>query len=234
MSLPTSATRTVLEALFAALGYDRLGPIYCDEGGAAFWEAHREPALRLGIEWARALASRLTRGTSFYVGAGVAELPALVVEVADLDRTVRVCSLNGEECDVINAALRTVGLQDRIAFECRDAAKIAAETTFDHLSLVSVLNDPDLYPMVSGLSYGRLPPVSLDVPRFEAERERLRGLVATLLDGLRRPGLVTTTFEEVSWLLHVASTLGLTIDAEDDAIETAIVGDPIGFLRVTD
>ena len=233
MSFPTPPTRTTLEALFTALDYDRLGPIYCDEGGAAFWEAHREPALRLGIEWARALASRLTHGTSLYVGAGVAELPALVVEVVDLERTVRVCTLNGEECDVLNEALRESGLRDRIAFECRDAAEIAATISFDHLSLVSVLNDPKLFPIVSGLSYGRLAPVSLDVPQFEAERERLRGLAGALLEALRRPGLVTTTFEEVSWLLDAASTLGLTIEAEDDAIETAIVGDPIGFLRVT-
>ena len=72
------------------------------------------------------------------------------------------------------------------------------------------------------------------MPQFEAERNRLRALVGTLLDGLRRPGLVTTTFEEVPWLLDAATTRGLTVDADDAALETAIVGDPIGFLRVTD
>lgn len=234
MSHPTSSARTILEALFAAIDYDRLGPVYCDEGGAAFWEAHREPALRLGLEWAYAVAARVTDGASLYVGAGVAELPALVVEVSDLGRTVHVCSLNEVECQVLNDALRAVGLEDRIVFECRDAAEIAPGLSFDHLSLVSVLNDPVLYPMVSGLSYGRLAPVLLDVPEFEAERNRLRGLVGTLFDGLRRPGLITTTFEEVSWLLDAASNRGLTIEADDDAIETAIVGDPIGFLCVTD
>jgi hypothetical protein len=233
MSVPTPENEALLERIFAGLDYARLGPIYCDEGGDEFWLAHRQPVLTQGVPWSRALARRLSAGASLYVGAGVAELPALVTEVVDLGRRVRVATLNEAECDVVNACLREVGIADRLVFENVDAATIVVDGGYDHLSLVSVLNDPENYPVVSGLSYGRLPPVLLDVEHFQAERSRLRELVAGLLRGLNTPGLVTTTFEEVAWLLDGAASCGLDVETEDEAIETAIVGDPVGFLRVT-
>ena len=95
MPVPTPESVALLERIFAGLDYGRLGPIYCEEGGDEFWRAHRQPAFDQGLEWARSLGGRLSSGTSLYVGAGVAELPALVTEVVDLGRTVRVATLNG-------------------------------------------------------------------------------------------------------------------------------------------
>ena len=58
--------------IFEVLDYGRLGEIYCDEGGDAFWQEHAEPARLLGVQWARSLATRVDRGgSSVYVGAGV-------------------------------------------------------------------------------------------------------------------------------------------------------------------
>ncbi len=233
MSVPTSESLELLDRIFAGLDYAGLGQIYCEEGGDEFWRAHREPALRHGIEWARALGNRLTTGTSLHVGAGVAELPILVTEVCDLRREVRVVTLNRPECEILNACLREVGLGDRLVFEHSDAADVVIDGGYDHLSLVSVFNDPETYPVVSGLSYGRLPPVLLDTQQFEAERTRIRGLVAKLLGGLSTPAWVTTTFEEVAWLMDGAESCALHIEPDAESIETAIVGDPIGFLKVT-
>lgn len=233
-----STTRQLIGRLFAALDYRVLAEIYCDEGGEAFWSAHRDPVQTLGEVWADALAARLSRaGRSLYVGAGVAELPALAMEVSELEREVVVTSVDPAECATLNDSLGAVGLRERIRFECVDGGDAArAHAGYDHLSIVSVLNDPERYPVVSGLAYGRTPPVLLDVDAFGEERTVLRRLVAAVLRGLRRPGWITTTFEEVAWLLAGGEELSLRVeaDAADAAgVETALVGDPIGFLRVT-
>ncbi|MGH8701529.1 MAG: hypothetical protein ACREVR_10215, partial [Burkholderiales bacterium] len=63
------------------MNYSSLGRIYCDEGGDAFWEDRRGPCQKLGIKLAEVLRGRLRpNGRSLYVGAGVAELPVLLME----------------------------------------------------------------------------------------------------------------------------------------------------------
>lgn len=225
----SQATQEAVTKVFSGLDYERLGALYCDEGGEAFWAAHRDPAQDLGRKWAVAVLSRVPAdGASLYVGAGVAELPVMIAESLERNRSIHACNLDAAECEILTYALHSAGLDLQV--ECRDATTV--ESPCDHVSLVSVCNDPVNYPMVSGLSYGRLPPVHLDLAAFEAERTALRSLVRSLLGNLARPGLVTTTFEEVAWLLEAASDLGVGVDADEEVIETAIVGDPIGFLRV--
>lgn len=236
--VPSPGTGRTIDALFAALDYRELGPIYCEEGGEAFWEAHRGPAIVCGRAWAAALAPRLSRGgNSLYAGAGVAELPALLTEVLDLERTVRVANLDALECASLNRSLAAVGLSGRIHFEAVDAAQVAAlagrqRSGFDHVSAVSIFDDPVRYPQVSAVTYGSVPPVLLDLEAFAQERERLRGLARALLASLCPPGVITTTGEEVAWFLEAAAACGLRLTAADDAIETAIVGDRLGFLEV--
>lgn len=236
-NLPSARTQTLLRRLFDELDYPVLGEVYCDEGAEAFWDAHREPALELGVQWARASSIRIPRGgASLYVGAGVAELAVLTTEVCDLDRRVVVANLDSVECETLNATLTRVGLGERIRFQCIDAADLIASDpglTYDHLSVVSVLNDPMTYPVVSGVAYGRIPPVLLEVAAFTQERERIASLVASVLGKLAVPGIITTTVEEVSWFLAFADKHGIEIEADDEVVSTAIVGDPLGFLRVT-
>jgi len=227
--------QSLLKRLFDELDYETLGKVYCDEGGRDFWDAHREPALNLGLRWARACARRIVPGgRSLYVGAGVAELAVLVTEVCDLDRQVHVVSLDGVECQSLNASVQAVGLSDQVHFQEVDAV-VASEpgVTYDHLSVVSVFNDPVRYPNVSGVAYGRIPPPLLDVAAFAAEREQLRELAAAVFAGLSVPGVITTTVEEVAWFLSMAADRGLTIEADEEMVPTAIVGDPLGFLRVS-
>lgn len=233
MSPPSPATLDLIERVFAALDYEALGTIYCHDAGAEFWEERRELAMGAGLQWAQALGTRLAAGRSLYVGAGVAELPALLTECQDLGREVHITSLNEPECQTLNATLGALGLSDRLVYRFSDAGEVAGDGGFDHLSLVSVLNDPEHYPTVSDMSYGRLSPVLLDLEAFEAERSRLRSLVDRLLSALEMPAWVTTTVEEVPWLLEAAAARGLLVEADDEVIETAIVGDPLGFLRLT-
>ncbi len=234
---PTAHSQALLTRLFDEIDYQALGPVYCDEGGEAFWDAHRESVLESGKHWAAACSKRISPdGVSLYVGAGVAELGVLVTEVCDLGRRVHVTNLDQVECGSLNATLAGVGLSDRICFQCVDAAELLTSDpalTYDHLSVVSVLNDPVLYPNVSGVAYGRVAPVLLDVPAFENERDKLRGLASILLAGLSLPGTITTTVEEVSWFLAAGADHDLAIEADDEMVPTALVGDPLGFLRVT-
>ena len=234
---PSVQAQSLLKRLFDALDYEALGSVYCEEGGREFWDAHRDSALNLGLRWASACAQRIVPGgCSLYVGAGVAELAVLVTEVCDLGRQVHVSSLDGVECQTLNASLHAAGLADRICYQEVDAGVLVAENpglAYDHLNAVSVFNDPVRYPHVSGVAYGRTPPPLLDLSGFAAERERLRALAAGLCAGLSTPGVITTTVEEVAWFLSAAAERGLTIEADEEMIPTAIVGDPLGFLRVS-
>lgn len=224
------ATAALVRQVVAALDGSAVGRIYCDEGGEAFWRARRQPLIDLGLQWAAELARRLPKGgQSLYVGAGVAELPAMLVEAVELRRDVVACTLRGEECEVVNSALTAIKAPLRLRHV--DARLCAAAA--DHVSLVSVLSDPETFPVVSGLTYGRLHPALVDHSAFAAEGEQVRGLLRAVLDGLRRPGWITTTVEEVPWLLAWAESAGVVASADDTMVDTAIVGDPIGFLRVS-
>ncbi len=227
-------TQLILADLFAALDYPTLGEIYCDEGGEEFWQDRRGPALELGCQWAEALATRIpSKGHSLYVGAGVAELPALVMEVVDLQRQVRIINRDARQCESLNRSLQALGLADSLQFEVAEAVQVELGQNYDHLSMVSVLNDPETYPLISGVSYGRVPPVTLDVDAFLAERALVHALVAHCLQAVALPCWLTCTFEEVPWVMYEAAQRDWQCAADDEMLEAAIVGDPIGFLHLT-
>lgn len=230
----TEATRAGSRRLFDRLDWSALGAIYCEEGGEAFWDEHREPALELGLRWAEALGPRLRAGgLSLYVGAGVAELPVLLHEVLDLDRRVIAANRRAEECAVLAAGLRAAGLDlPGLEWAPVDARERLVDGPFDHLALVSALTDPETWPLVSAVTYGRVPPVLLDLEAFARERADVAALVSELGAALDRPATITTTVDEVPWLMAWADSQGLEVDADDELIDTAIVGDPLGFLRV--
>lgn len=237
MPTPTRTTVETIDRILESLPAEQIGEIYCDEGAEVFFETMRPRIRDDGVAWASAIAGRLgsgrESGASLYVGAGLAELPTLLTEVLDLDRRVVVTNLREEECTLLNRALVRHGLRPRqLAFHPRDAADAAQDAApFSHLSMVSVLSDPDTFPMISGLTYARLPPVQLDVAKFERERTKARALLDALFAGLAPGGWITTTAEEMPWLLDRASAHGITLTPDDEMLRTAIVGDPIGFVR---
>ena len=159
-------------------------------------------------------------------------MPALVMEALDLDRPLRVVNLRVAECETLNKSLAAAGLGDRIRLTAGGVDAHLGDGPFDHVSLVSVLDDPETYPLVSAVTYGRVPPVLLDVAAFEEERNKVRRLVAQVFDAMALPCVVTSTVEEIPWIAHEAEARGLAVEADDETIETALVGDPIGFLTV--
>lgn len=220
-------TRQRIAEIFRRLDYAALGPVYCDEGGDEFWKAKRGLCRRRGSVIAAALRPKLAfGGRSLYVGAGVPEIPMLVMEVMELTRTLSAYNLRGEEVAVLNRVCSKSGLR----FERDDAGH--ARGRYDHLWLVSVLNDPERFPDLSALSYGRATPLTFNPQRFERERRIVRQLVNRVLGKLRRPGWITTTTEELQWIAEWCHRRRIPYAVQEEQYPTATVGDPICFVRL--
>ena len=221
------ATRRLVAEVYGSLDYEALGPVYCYEGGDEFWRAKRGPCARLGSRVALLLRKKLRRGgRSLYVGAGVSELPALIMETQELGRAVEPYNLRRAEVASLNRACRPIS----IAFQAVDA--VQAKGRFDHLWMVSVLNDPERFPHLSPLSYGRGDPLTLDPLKFDRERHIVRALVARCMGKLARPGLVTTTTEEVIWVAEWCHRHRVPYRVGKRYYPTALVGDPICFIQI--
>lgn len=221
------ATRRAIKEIFARLDYARLGPIYCDEGGDEFWAAKRGPCQRLGTKLAHALLPHLAPGgTSLYAGAGVAEIPPIAMETLDLGRQVVACNLRRQEVRLLNRAC--AGLP--IRFRHQDAGSV--KDRVDHLWLVSVLNDPERFPELSTLSYGRANPVTFDARKFLTQQRAVATLVDRCLSRLAVPGLVTTTVEEAVWIAEWCHRKGIRYRINRRTFASPTVGDPICLVRI--
>jgi len=219
--------RAAVAALFKRLDYTALGRIYCDEGGDAFWKAKKGLCLTLGLKLGEALRGRLRKGgRSLYVGAGVAELPVLAVETLELGRAVVAYNLRAEEAAVLNQACTDIPFQ----FIHGDAG--TADGAFDHVWMVSVLNDPERFPELSALSYSRANPATFDPAAFAKERQTVLALADRCLSKLQLPSLVTTSVEEIPWITDwcVGRKIPCVVEGRD--YPTAIVGDPVCFIRI--
>ena len=221
------ATKALIAKTFAQLDYKTLGRVYCYEGGDEFWHARRKPSQRLGIKVAEALLNKvLVGGRSLYIGAGVGELPSLLAEACERQRHVEPYNLRRLEVAALNRACRTLP----VSFRARDAA--TARGTFDHLWIVSVLNDPERFPNLSPLSYGQADPVTFNARRFQKERKIVQSIVNRCMPKLSLPGLVTTTTEEVVWIAEWCHRKKIPYLVEREQHPTALVGDPICFMRI--
>ncbi len=223
----SGSTRQAIAEVFDRLDYKRLESIYCYEGGDEFWRKKREPCRRLGSKVAEALIKKLPPGgRSLYVGAGVTELPALLTEALELQRQVEPYNLRRSEVSILNRACRSLPVR----FRAQDAS--LATGLFDHLWMVSVLNDPERFPHLSPLSYGRADPVTFDPVRFQKERRIVQFIVDRCMPKLKVPGLVTTSTEEVVWIADWCHRHKLPYRVGRKQYPTALVGDPICFIRV--
>jgi hypothetical protein len=221
------STRRVIADVFDHLDYTRLESVYCYEGGEEFWRAKREPCRRLGTKVAEILVKKLpSGGRSLYVGAGVTELPALIAEAMELQRQVEPYNLRRSEVAVLNRACRSLPVK----FKAQDASSAAG--LFDHLWIVSVLNDPERFPHLAPLSYGTADPVTFDPRQFQQQRQVVRSIVNRVMPKLSLPGLVTTSTEEVVWIADWCHRKNIRYLVEREQFPTALVGDPVCFIKV--
>lgn len=226
MQVSDSARRTITD-VFDHLDYKRLEAVYCYEGGEEFWLVKRKPCRRLGTKVADALVKKLPPGgRSLYIGAGVTELPVLIAEAIDRERYVEPYNLRRSEVAVLNQACRDLPVR----FLARDAA--SAKGQFDHLWMVSVLNDPERFPHLSPLSYGQADPVSFNPLAFQKERRIVQAIVDRCMPKLTIPGLVTTSTEEVVWIADWCHRHKIPYRVGQKQYPTALVGDPICFVWI--
>jgi hypothetical protein len=223
----SQVARRAIARMFHRLEYRTLGRVYCYEGGKEFWKAKRKRCRRLGIRIGETLLKRLKPGgRSLYVGAGVAELPVLLVESLDLQRSVFPYNLRRSEVASLNRTCREMPVR----FYDKDAR--TAKGRFDHLWIVSVLNDPERFPHVAPLSYGRADPVTFDPRLFKKERNMVQSIVDRCMPKLLLPGLVTTSTEEVVWIADWCHRKKIPYLVERRHYPTALVGDPVCFIEI--
>ncbi len=223
----SGSVRQAIAEVFDHLDYKSLESVYCYEGGDEFWRAKREPCRRLGTKVAEILVRKLSPGgRSLYVGAGVTELPALLAETLELRRQVEPYNLRRSEVTVLNRACRALPVK----FRAQDASSAAG--LFDHLWMVSVLNDPERFPHLAPLSYGRADPVTFDPVRFQKERRVVQSIVDRCMPRLQLPGLVTTSTEEIIWIADWCHRHKIPYRVERKQYPAALVGDPIRFVRI--
>lgn len=223
----SGSVRQAIAEVFDHLDYKSLESVYCYEGGDEFWRAKREPCRRLGVKVAEVLIRKLSPGgRSLYVGAGVMELPALLAEALELRRQVEPYNLRRSEVTVLNRACRSLPVK----FKTQDASSAAGR--FDHLWIVSVLNDPERFPHLAPLSYGRADAVTFDPVQFQKERRIIQSIVNRCMPKLSVTGLVTTSTEEVVWIADWCHRHKIPYRVERRQFPTALVGDPICFVRI--
>jgi hypothetical protein len=98
--------------------------------------------------------------------------------------------------------------------------------------MVSVLNDPERFPEVSALSYGRANPTTFDPIGFSGERTFVQAITKKCLNKLTKPGLVTTSVEEIPWITQWCEDRAISYRLGERDYPTAIVGDPICFIEI--
>jgi len=135
-------------------------------------------------------------------------------------------ALREDEVAVLNQACGDVPFR----FVCQDAGDV--DGTFDHVWIVSVLNDPERFPELSALSYGRANPVLFDVAAFTKEHETVVALAAHCLRKLQLPGLVTTSTEEINWITDWCLRRNISCVVEPKSYPTAAVEDPLCLIRI--
>jgi hypothetical protein len=150
----------------------------------------------------------------------------LVMETTELNRDVAVCNLRAEEATILNEACRNLPFR----WAAEDARSVTGR--FDHLWIVSTLNDPERFPELSALSYGRANPVTFDPVTFAHERATVIELIDGCLGKLEIPALVTTSVEEIPWITDWCTRRRIACVVEDEDYPTAIVEDPICFIRI--
>lgn len=224
-----------LARLEEELDWRGLGELYCYEGGEEFFPPEQVEAQRdAGLQVAAALGERLRpEGRSLYVGAAVGELVTILCESLVLEREVVAVNLEGSEGRELNRALSVVEGECGFALPRIEFQPLAAVTgLFDHGWLVSVVNDPEAFPALHDALYGRTGALATGRGDLEAERAEADRLIDDWL-GLLGPGaLLTTTDEELPLVQPRIAATGQTLELEELAILSAVVGDPIRFGRL--
>jgi hypothetical protein len=221
-----------LSELEEELDWQLLGRVYCHEGGEEFFGAEeREAQLEASLHFASDVGERLAErvpGRSLYVGAGVAELAPVLCDALLLRREVALVSLPGPEPRELNRALAAV--EERVGFALpRWSTKPLSslrQDGFDHLWMVSVLNDPEAFPALSKELYERGHPTARALGR---DRKAAGELLDAAFRRLELPCALATSEEELELVGRAARSRGLSLEVAETGRLSPIVGDVVRY-----
>ncbi len=225
--------------LESEIDWERLGGLYCWGGGGEFFGPAQVEAIReAGLLITSALAERLQSlppgaGRSLYLGAAVAELTPMLCESLVLGREIVAVSLPGDESAELNRALatteRNTGIEmPRITVDGIDRV----DGVFDHGWMVSVVNDPEAFPALHDELYQRKNELATGRGDTAIDRERATLLAQSLLERLAPEAILTTTDEELPLLTPLVEACGWKLEPAEEALLSAVVGDPLRFCRL--
>lgn len=232
MSGGPEALAAAWTALEDELDWPLLGRLHCHEGGDDFFGPEdRARLLDAGLLFADDLGAVLARGgRSLYVGASVAELVPMLVERLVLGREVlwyeRDAPVTRELARAVDVAARAT--DSTLPAPCTDPLDTVPPASCDHLWLVSVLTDPEVFPALHDALYERHgDELATGGGDLGAERAAAEALARTALARLRPPAHVSTTDEELALLRPLCPGL----EVPDRARLSAVVGDPVRLCR---
>lgn len=229
-----------LTGVMNELDWVRLGHTYCEGDGSEFFDdERRQTIVDTGLEIADAIASQLvSRGPqrSLYVGAAVAELAPILAESLVLGREVIWLNLPGEEQEELTRALGVVSTSLGVKLPAPSTAAIetVASASCDHLWLVSVLTDPDVFPALHDELYERRG-TDLATGRGDLSDDRRRAdeLGSALLKCAAKTCLLSTTEEEIEVLRPLFAPARVRVRPLSPGPLSALVADRIEFLRLS-
>ena len=225
-----------LAALEEAIDWGALGECYCHEGGESFFPPEQVEALReAGLVIAGALGEELggRAGRSLYLGAAVAELLPMLVETLVLGREVVALNLDGPEVRLLGDALERTERETGLVLPRIGTGTLeGVGGRFDHAWVVSVFNDPEAFPALHDALYGRTGDLATGRGDLSEEHRRAEALARLVEVRLEPDALLSITDEELPIWRPVLAGAGRGMRASEGALLTAIVGDPLRFLRL--
>ncbi len=238
--------RAAATAALDALDPVAIGRAYFEDPRGRFTPRQMRRFLDAGLEAAHVLAAarRTARiparsGTTLLVGIGIAEIPVALAE-ARLGRRVLGWTKRGGEAAALGAALRA---GTRVLCGCgrhasaprvlaADAGRAPLPRGVSHLSLVSVVNDPEEFPALHDFYYHRAEPRTFSGRRFDADRRRARDLVARCLGALAPRALVTASDDAFPWIEEWAAAAGAGVEILEPRWSAPATTDPVRLLVV--
>jgi hypothetical protein len=228
-----------LGTLEQELDWGLLGQLQCHEGGENFFSPDQIAANReAGLLIAGALGEHLmTREDgphrSLYVGPAVGELVPILMEHFVLGREVTLVNQENAETAELNRGFEAVEAHGIRMPRIQTCELESIEGEFDHGWLVSVLNDPDAFPALHDELYGRTGELATGKGSLPEELSAATSLATSLLGKLAKNSLLSTTDEELPVLRPVFSAGHWLVKPAAEALLTAVVGDPLRFLRLS-
>lgn len=223
------------------LDWEKLGKIYCHEGGETFFDEPKRAALsEAGLRFTGDVGKALgtlpsdSVGSSLYAGAAVAELAPILCESVVLRREVRILNQPGPEIDELNRCFEVVARRlemDLPRWETTDSFSFERAGPFDLVWFVSLLTDPESFPALSDALYGRddARDSGADEP---VEKLRAQDLVRSVLERVTLPAVLTTSDDELSFFESECAARGWRLHVPESARVSETVGDAVRMCRI--